>query len=276
MLLTNHPLHTYNSWKVGGRAEFFCEPIDKKEVQYYLNWAEKQNHPITFLGDGTNVLISDKGIKGLVMSTKKLNSYQEDIQNNRLHITALCGVSKAKIMQIFLKHKLLPALFLCGLPGNVGGGVVMNAGIGEKDTVPREFTEIIDWIKIIKTNKIFTLQNKDIQWGYRFSKGWEPHLIYEVGMSWPIQPISSIASLLKEKALKRSRSQPLQSLSCGSVFKNPTTGEKAGFLIESAGLKNHQIGGAVVSEKHANFIVNTDKAKAMDIHLLIQHIQKKS
>lgn len=269
----SYSLSKWNSWKVGGSADFFCQPKNKEEIFYYLQWAKKQNVPVTFLGGGTNVLISDKGVKGLVIGLQKLKAFKEWEEGGRLCVSALAGVSKAQIMQIFLRHKLPPALFLCGLPGDVGGGVVMNAGVGQ-DISPKEFKDIVDWVKVIQENKVILIQHEAIQWEYRSSKGWEPGLIYEVGMSWPMDPSQDVVERLKEMALKRTQSQPLQSASCGSVFKNPLTGEKSGALIEQCGLKGYQIGQACVSKKHANFIVNMGGATAMDIHQLIQHVQK--
>lgn len=269
----NYPLCGWSSWKVGGNADFFCQPENKEDIFYSLKWAKKRNLPVHFLGRGTNVLISDRGVEGLVIGLQKLNTYRERQEKGRLCIRALAGVSKAQIMQIFLRHKLAPALFLCGLPGDVGGGVVMNAGVGQ-DISPKEFKDIVDWVKVIRDDKVIMIPGEDIKWEYRFSAGWEPGLIYEVGMSWPIEPLPDLPLRLKDIALKRTQSQPLQSASCGSVFKNPLTGEKSGALIDRCGLKGYRIGQACVSNKHANFIVNMGGARAEDIHHLIQHVQR--
>ncbi len=278
--LCSYPLARLNSWKVGGNADFFCEPESQEEIFYYLEWAKNKSLPVTFLSGGTNVLISDQGVEGLVMSLRKLKTCSVQKRDGRLFISALAGVSKAEIMQIFLKYKLAPALFLCGLPGDVGGGVVMNAGVGVGifaeivDNFPREFKDIVDWVKVIREGKVVSISSKDLKWKYRFSQGWAPGLIYEVGMSWPIEPLLDLPARLKKTALRRTQSQPLKFASCGSVFKNPLTGEKSGALIEQCELKGYEIGQACVSKKHANFILNKGGAKAMDIHILIQHIQK--
>jgi len=270
----NINLKEWNSWKVGGKADFFCQPKNEQEVFNYLKWANKNKIPVTVLSGGTNVLISDQGVEGLVIHLKNLNKYQVEETNNRLCIKALAGVSKSEIMQCFLKYKLAPALFLCGLPGDVGGGVVMNAGIG-KNISPKEFKDIVDWVKVIHDNQITNIKSKNINWAYRSSDSWGPGVIYEVGMSWPMEPTPDIDVLLRDMALKRSQSQPLRSASCGSVFKNPlNSNEKSGALIEKCGLKGYQIGQAFVSKKHANFIVNQGGAKAVDIHHLIQFIKK--
>ena len=267
------PLGELNTWKVGGVADFFCQPENKEHILYYLNWAKEKNLPVSVLSGGTNTLISDKGVEGLVMSLQKLNTYSSWEENGCLHIRALAGVPKAEIMRLFLEYKLAGALFLCGLPGDVGGGVVMNAGIGQKDIFPREFKDIVDWVTVIREAKLIKIFKKDITWGYRFSEGWEPGMLYEIGMSQALKPLPDLPLQLRNMALKRTQSQPLQSASCGSVFKNPKE-NPAGKLIEECGLKGHQMGHARVSEKHANFIVNVGGGTAQDIHQLIQHIQK--
>ena len=273
----NISLKKISSWKTGGSADFFCQPSSLEEIFFSLKWAKEKNLPLTILSGGTNVLISDQGIGGLVIGTQKLNALTSSVKNNRLYITAQAGVPKATLMQIFLKHKLSPALFLCGLPGDVGGGVVMNAGINAKDIVPREFGEIVDQIKVIQNNKLVCIDKKDLIFKYRFSDGWrngEQNIIYEAALSWPMEPVPQIMEQIRDTALKRSKSQPLQSASCGSVFKNPLN-TSAGFLIDQCQLKGHTIGKACVSEKHANFIVNQGGATAQDIHQLILFIQEK-
>ena len=274
----NISLKKFSSWKTGGSADFFYQPSSLEEIFFCLKWAKEKKLPLTVLSGGTNVLISDQGIEGLVLGMQKLNSLTSSVKDNRLSITAQAGVPKAQLMQIFLKHKLAPALFLCGLPGDVGGGVVMNAGISAKNIVPKEFGEIVDQVKVIQNDQLISINKKDLIFKYRFSDGWmngEQNIIYEATMSWQMTPVSNITEQIREMALKRSQSQPLQSASCGSVFKNPSLDKPAGFLIDQCQLKGHEIGKASVSEKHANFIVNQGGATAQDIHNLIVSIQEK-
>ncbi len=273
---TNVNLNLLNSWKVGGDADFFCVPETQADVLQSLEWAQQRSLPVTLLGGGTNVLISDQGVRGLLIHTVQLKSVREWEDSERLYMTALAGVAKADIMKIFLKHQLSPALFLCGLPGNVAGGVAMNAGVAKQSdlALPNEFKDIVDWVKVIRGNQLVLIKKENIQWKYRVSSGWQPGVIYEVGISWSKQPMKDFTKLLQQIALRRARTQPLQSASCGSVFKNPVGDKKAGWLIEQCQLKGYQIGGAVVSQKHANFIVNAGDSKAIHIHQLIQHIQQ--
>src|SRR5437868_4205188 len=137
----NVSLAEYTSWLVGGPADYFCLPQSLQDVQEAMTWADQQKQPLTVFGGGTNVLISDQGVRGLVMCLRRLSGCETQEANGRLQITAMAGTGKSELLKIFLKHKLPPALFLAGLPGDVGGGVVMNAGVGEA-FVPREFVEI--------------------------------------------------------------------------------------------------------------------------------------
>ena len=264
---------------MGGEAEFFCQPTNERELSESLKWAKTNSCAVCLLGDGTNVLISDAGVKGLVIHLKKLSGLKVVEREGRLCITALGGTPKAEVMQAFVRRRLEPALFLCGLPGLVAGGVVMNAGLGADKSLSscREFKDIVDGFSVMSLDggKEW-IPKAQVLWGYRGTKGWGEGVIFEVQMSWPLKPLEGFAGRLKTVALKRSQTQPLKSLSCGSVFKNPLQSQwgGAGALIEAAGLKGIYQGAACVSEKHANFIVNTAQARARDIHLLIQQVQE--
>lgn len=263
----------FTSWLVGGPAEYFCLPTNLAELKEAQDFAASKNLPITILGGGSNVLISDKGIKGLTICIKKMAQTQVYEENGRLHIDALSGTSKSELLKIFLKYKLAPALFLAGIPGDVGGGVVMNAGVGENFT-PREFVEITDWVEVLKPDgSLKKYQKSDIKWVYRHSEGWQPGIIYKVGLSWELKPDPTILDQVRTANKIRLSKQPLDMPSCGSVFVNPP-GHKVAQLIDSCGLKGFTRGGAQVSTKHANFIVNTGTAKSTDIAELIEIVKK--
>jgi UDP-N-acetylmuramate dehydrogenase len=269
----NHEMAPFTSWNVGGPADHFCTPVALEELVEAYHWAHTHGLPVTVLGGGTNVLVSDQGIEGFVIGLGKFGGTQVREQDGRLHISAFAGTPKSELLKIFLKHKQAPALFLAGLPGDVGGGVVMNAGVGES-FVPREFNELVDWIEVIRPNeKIRRIQKDELKWEYRHCSGWQPGIIVRVHMSWPLEPQENILEQVKLANRTRLTKQPLELPSCGSVFRNPP-GHKAGALIEKCGLKGYKIGGAQISPKHANFIVNTGGAKARDIHMIIEHIKK--
>ncbi len=291
----NVSLKSFTSWLVGGSADLLAQPQTADQLREVYAYALAQKIPITVLGGGTNVLISDQGIRGLTIALKKFSSAivstsapahpavggesvsdrltLNESKGPRLEIECLSGTSKSELLKIFLKHKLEPALFLAGLPGDVGGGIAMNAGVGEM-MKPREFVELTDWVEVLKPDGGVTRYSRaDLQWSYRHCVGWQPGIIMRVGLSWPLEPQDDVLERVRAANKVRLSKQPLDQPSCGSVFVNPES-HKSGQLIESCGLKGFAIGGAQVSTKHANFIVNTGGATAADIHAVIDHVQK--
>jgi len=268
-------LRDWTWWKIGGPADFFCLPKSIDEVREAVRFAQKKEIPITVLGGGTNVLVSDDGVEGLVICMKQLHETTVTEENGRVVVSALAGTPKSELTKIYMKRKLAPALFLCGLPGDVGGGVVMNAGIGEK-TVPREFVEITDWFEYIDLSHpdlpLRRLTKAQARWHYRHSEGWQPGIIVRAQVSWPNEIDEEIPLKVREATRNRLARQPLDLPSCGSTFKNPP-GNHAGALIEQAGLKGFKVGGAQVSPKHANFIVNVGGATSKDVQAIIDHVK---
>lgn len=268
----NVVLAPYTSWLIGGPAEYFVQPTNIDELKEAIVWAAEKRLALTVISGGSNILVSDRGVKGLVIHLAKFTGSQAHERDGRLIITCLSGTSKSELLKIFLRYKLEPALFLAGLPGDVGGGIVMNAGVSEA-MVPREFVEITDWIRVLRGSQILTFTRDQLKWSYRHCEGWQPGIIVEVCISWPLIPKDDVLARVKEANGLRLKRQPLDKPSCGSVFINPVGG-KSGQLIEHSGLKGLKFGDAQVSDKHANFIVNTGKATAVDTRKLIEHVQK--
>jgi UDP-N-acetylmuramate dehydrogenase len=279
-------LKSYNTWRVGGEAEYLCLPSNVSEAVEAIKWAEESDVPVTYLGSGSNVLISDRGVKGLVLCTKKINFIEDESDQESFRLRCGAGALKLKVMRRFLKEGLPPALFLSGLPGDVAAGVVMNAGVSEKEVHPKEFVEIVESFKVLErkdsswTEKYYN--NSDVSWSYRSTKNWGPGLITEVTLSWPIKDkVEGLSEKVQKAQALRKSKQPLELPSCGSVFTNPYDDPKnvekrsAGFLIEKAGLKGYEYGGAEISRKHANFIVNKGDATALDLHCAIALAQEK-
>lgn len=273
---SNESMAQYTSWQIGGAADYFAQPQTVEDVQKALEFATEKQMPITVIGGGTNVLVSDNGIEGLVICMRKFNSMKSYVDDDRLILECDSGVAKSELLKIFLKNQLAPALFLAGLPGDAGGGVVMNAGVAE-NMRPREFHEIVDWIDVFQPTpegwQILRYDHDQIRWSYRHSHGWQPGVIVRIGLSWPMEPEAGILEKVREANRIRLHKQPLDLPSCGSVFVNPV-GHKAAQLIDSSGLKGYKAGGAEVSLKHANFIVNRGGATAADIKKIIEHVQK--
>lgn len=274
MIQKNISLKNLNTWQVGGSAEFYSKPSSLEELKEDINWANSKSLKITILGGGSNVLISDHGIKGLVIHTSNLTGLESEVVDTKLKVKVWCGTTKAELLKVLLKHKAEAALFLAGLPGQVGGGISMNAGVGEM-IQPREFVEIVEWVESIdlKSLQIKTRKKSELTWEYRRCLGLENEMVLRVGLVFDQIEKSDILERVRKANQVRSQKQPLDMPSCGSVFVNPP-GDRAGRLIEAAGLKGLQIGGAQVSTKHANFIVNTSNASAQDILNVIEAVQK--
>ncbi|MBX3021158.1 MAG: UDP-N-acetylmuramate dehydrogenase [Bdellovibrionales bacterium] len=272
-ILENVALKDYTFWKIGGPADYFCLPTNSGEVREAVEWARSRGVAVTVLGGGTNVLVSDRGVEGLVLCMRKFSGVKTEERDGRLVLEATAGSPKSELTKQFLKRKLAPALFLCGLPGDVGGGVVMNAGVAEA-VQPREFVEITDWVEILdlQTLQVRRLQKSEVTWTYRHTSGWQPGIVLAAGISWPLQADEEIPRKVKDATKVRLSKQPLELPSCGSTFKNPKP-HSAGALIDQAGLKGYQVGGAQVSPKHANFIVNVGGAKADDVKAIIDHVK---
>lgn len=268
----NEPLNKWNGWKVGGLADYFCQPENPNQLKEALKWSEQNNQTFTVLGGGTNVLISDQGVEGLLISTVKLNYCSFQKTQKSLLVDCLVGTLKSQLMKIFKSHKLTPALFLSGLPGDIGGGIVMNAGVS-RPFKPSEFSEIVKSFEVMTAKNSKLYKKEDIKWSYRNSSGWEKGVIYRAQFEWPLKEMENLNDQIKKELKRRRSTQPLEYASCGSVFKNPYP-QFAGELIEKSGLKNLKIGAAQVSQKHGNFIVNLGGAKAQDIDNLIQEICK--
>ena len=268
----NVSLKNWSGWKVGGLADYFCQPENFDQLKEALTWAEQNNQDFTVLGGGTNVLISDRGIEGLVISTSKLRSCSFEKSQKSLFISCLTGTLKSQLMKVFKTHKLAPALFLSGLPGDVGGGVVMNAGVS-RPFKPSEFSEIVKSFEVVTAKGSQLYNNEDIKWTYRKSLGWKKGVVYKIQFEWPLEEVKDLNHQIKQELQRRWTTQPLDQASCGSVFKNPYP-QFAGELIEKSGLKGLTRGAAQISEKHGNFIINLGSARAQDIDDLIQEIRK--
>lgn len=267
-------LKPFNWWKVGGEAEFCCFPKNLEDLQQACEFSKKKNILIHILSGGTNTLVSDELIRGLVIVLSDLNSIKVDVKEDKIKVECLAGASKSELLKICSQYKLEASFFLCGLPGDIGAGVVMNAGIGRSD-YSKEFKDIVHSIEVLNFSdlKLHSFRKEDLEWGYRYCKGYGEGIIYKVYFEFKNSSVDNFSSILKSFHKQRASTQPLNKPSCGSVFKNPH-GDKSGRIIEELGLKGYRMGGAQVSTKHANFILNTDNAKATDIYQLICHIQK--
>ena len=258
----NELLASHTSWKIGGRADIFFSPNSRDELSEFL---KSNDCSITWLGNGTNILIRDGGVRGAVISTKKSFNNIQLLDRSNCKVEA--GVSCFELAMHAVKNNIGPAAFFSGIPGSIGGALTMNAGCFGHET-----WEFVKSIEVIDRNgEIHHLDPKEFSISYRSVSFPFPLWFLSCDMTFPDKGVTTMEEL---KSMRNSRieRQPLTENTCGSVFKNPD-GNHAGDLIERSGLKGFRVGGCSVSEKHANFIVNDKGATARDIETLINHIQ---
>ncbi len=263
----DHSLKRLNTWRVGGAADCFFKVDDVATLGYFLKYCVA-DYPVFYLGLGSNVLVRDGGIKGIVISLGSGFNWIE--QRGEDIICAGASTSCAKLARFYVNNGLPGLEFMVGIPGTLGGALRMNAGAFG--------SEIWDYAVAIETIDRQGTRKKrarsEIDVGYRFVDLLDDECIISSEFKRP-QKIKAEAELrdqLKTYLEMRNRTQPTNAPTCGSVFKN-LQGGSAGKLIEECGLKSYTVGDAMVSEKHANFIVNKGSATANDIEQLIAHIQ---
>jgi len=263
----NASLKKHTSFRIGGLADYFCTPKDIEELREALNFAKENKLHISILGAGTNLLVRDHGFRGLVI---KLAGGLNWIKLKEGRVQVGSGVLLPRLVRSLLSKRLTGLEFLAGIPGSVGGAVVMNAGAWGK-----EIAKYIDYVTVLDlSGKEQVLKKKKLGFGYRKSKLQDgKQIVVEVVFKLRKSKKREIEKKIHEYLTKRKISQPLGSPNCGSVFKNPK-GDYAGRLIEAAGCKGLRMGDAQVSAKHANFIVNLGEAKAKDVIKLMTIIQQ--
>ena len=265
-LLLDEPMSRHTSWRVGGIAEYFFTPKDRTDLLQFLSQLPVEIG-IHWVGLGSNLLVRDGGVKGVVIRSSKGLTDWRLVGASKLYAEA--GVACAQLARNAAKHCLSGAEFLSGVPGSFGGALAMNAGAFGSETWPLvESVECTD-----RRGNVSRLDRGDISFGYRFVE--LPADTWLLGGTLQLNKEPNdyrgrekIRSLLD----KRSSSQPVQSANAGSVFRNPP-GDFAARLIEHCGLKGRSLGGAQVSTVHANFIVNTGAASAADIEALMVEVQ---
>lgn len=266
-LLKNEMLAKYTSWRVGGPADQMYIPQDRQDLIEFIK-ALSKTEPVFWIGLGSNLLVRDGGIRGTVINTKGRLKDMRLVGQGLVYVEA--GVPCAHVARFCGEQGLTGAEFLAGIPGTMGGALKMNAGAFDGET-----WGIVKNVEMIDASGNVTLRNQqDFKVGYRSVQGFEDEWFLAANLS--LQQADTAVSQQKIRGLleKRAATQPTNQPSCGSVFKNPE-GDHAARLIEQTGLKGYAIGGACVSEKHANFIVNTGNAKAADIEALINYVQSK-
>ena len=261
----DEPLSRHTSWHVGGPAEVFFNPRDRAELAAFL-LTPPLDVPIPFIGLGSNLLVRDGGLKGIVVSTHGTLDVLTRIDETTVHAQA--GVACARIARQCVKWGLGPAEFFAGIPGTLGGALAMNAGAFGGET----WRYVLSVETIDRGGHTHTREAGEYRVSYRQVIAPAPEEWFiAASLSFERRPAaheSEVRALLE----RRKASQPIGEWSCGSVFTNPP-GDHAARLIEVAGLKGFRIGDASVSHKHANFIINHGQASAADLECLIAHVR---
>ncbi len=263
------PMASLTSFRVGGPAEWYVAPRHLEELLASLAWANEEGLPLTLLGAGSNLLVSDRGLPGLLIGTRHLRNTYFDPDTGL--VTAGSGESIARLAWLAAERGWEGLEWAVGIPGTVGGAVVMNAGAHKICTA-----DILKEIQAISpTGNLERLTPSELGFGYRTSilqRG--DRLVTQATFQLkPGADPKKVRATTSQHLKQRHRAQPYHLPSCGSVFRNPEP-QAAGWLIEQLGLKGYQIGGAQVAERHANFILNCGGAKASDIFQLIYYVQQ--
>jgi len=264
-VLVNEYLKNHTYTHLGGKADFYVTPQNFEQVQEIVKLANKENVPFTLLGNGSNLIVKDGGIRGIIMNLQKL----AEIKIEGSTIVAGSGARIIDVSRKALSDQLTGLEFACGIPGSVGGALYMNAGAygGEiKDVLTS--TVVVD-----REGNLRTLKAEDLDLDYRTSNIPDHgYIVLEATFSMEKGNYEEIKAVMDDLTFKRESKQPLEYPSCGSVFKRPP-GYFAGKLIQDSDLQGKQIGGAQVSLKHAGFIVNRDQATAEEYIDLIHFVQ---
>lgn len=263
----DEPMKYHTSFKVGGKADIYIEPESVDELIRFICYLKEKSIPYFLFGNGTNLLVSDDGIRGAVV---RLGEKMASMEIEGERIIAECGALLTVVSKLAAEHSLSGLEFGSGIPGSVGGAVTMNAG-----AYGMEIKDVIEKVEVLDSNmQLKVLDKKQMEFGYRKSII-DNNSYIAIKSFFKLKKSNSfdIKRKMDELAERRQAKQPINFPSAGSVFKRPE-GYFAGKLIEDAGLKGLTIGDAQISEKHCGFIINKGNATAKDVYNLIVHVQK--
>lgn len=264
---TEEMMKNHTTFRIGGPAEYFVTPHTVEEIKQVILLCKKEHVPYFVLGNGSNLLVGDLGIRGVVIQIFK--NFNEIVLEEEGIIRVQAGALLSKIAGFARKHELTGFEFAAGIPGTVGGAVMMNAG-----AYGGEMKDVIVKASVLDQNgNVFFLSNEELELSYRKSiVGRKGYLVLEVWIALKKGEKEEIEEKMEDLKERRISKQPLDRPSAGSTFKRPE-GYFAGKLIMDAGLKGFTVGGAQVSEKHCGFVINTGEATAKDVTNLIKEIQ---
>ena len=262
----DEPMRRHTTARIGGPADAFARPSTHARLAALLAWCAARGAPVTVVGGGSNLLVRDAGIRGVVLNTGRLRGLT---LTSPTTIEVEAGTPTSKLLQLALKHDLGGLEFLGGVPGSVGGGLIMNAG-----TYLGEFTSVVTWVESVRLADATTVRRDHAACGFRYRASDLPpdELVVRAGLTLRPRPRAEADAEIRELRARRAAREPKKVASNGSTFKNPP-GQFAGRLIESAGCKGWQVGDAVCSPVHANWLVSTGRATCADMLTLIERVR---
>ena len=264
VIRTEEPMSKHTTFRIGGAAEVFAAP-DARELPQLLAMAKGADVPVTVIGNGSNLLVGDRGIRGLVI---EIGERMSEVRIEGTILVAGAGALLSKAAQTAAAAGLGGLEFAAGIPGSVGGAVVMNAG-----AYGGEMKDVLQSVKVLtEEGELLSLAAAELELGYRHSCVPErKYIVVEATMELSAKPEEEIRACMAELRAKRVEKQPLEYPSAGSTFKRPE-GYFAGKLIMDSGLRGYTVGGAQVSEKHCGFVINKGDATAADVRQLMQDV----
>ncbi len=260
----SEPLSRFTTFRIGGPADYYLEPKDKSDLLNLVKYLREIKYPYILIGNGSNILISDEGIRGAAINLE-YGFTKIEVSKNKVYAEA--GVRLSKFVDVCIEHSLVGVENLAGIPGTLGGAILMNAG-----AYGGEISDFIKTVEVLDKDRIKIMKKEECGFAYRKSN-LEGKIILSAEFELPFGDKELAKQRRKELLLKRNQSQPVELPNAGSIFKNPPD-NYAARLIEQAGLKGLTVGGAKISEKHANFIVNFNNASANDVLELMRIIQE--
>lgn len=267
-ILMDEPMKNHTSFKIGGPVDFLVLPQNTEEIQKIIEVSKKEEIPFFIMGNGTDLLVRDKGVRGIIVKIGK-NFNDVKVLKSENKVIAQSGISLSALAKLLLKNELTGFEFASGIPGTLGGAVAMNAG-----AYGGEMKDILEKIEVMdRQGRIFTLQKEEMELGYRKSVVQDQDLIVLTAtMQFQRENYHKIKEKMRNLDHQRKTKQPLQWPSAGSTFRRPE-GYYAGKLVEDAGLKGYSTGRAQVSDLHSGFVINKGGASAEEVIALIHHIQ---
>ncbi len=264
-IYTNEPMKKHTTFRIGGNADFFVVPKTEEEIKKIITLCKEMGEPYYILGNGSNLLVGDKGYRGVIIQIyKEMNTIQ--IEEDKIRVQA--GALLSKVGSAALEAGLTGFEFASGIPGTMGGAIVMNAG-----AYGGEMKDVLESVTVLTPEgEVLILQREELELGYRTSiVAKKNYIVLEAVVALKKGDRETIKARMDELRLLRTTKQPLEYPSAGSAFKRPK-GYFAGKLIQDAGLCGFQVGGAQISEKHCGFVINKENATAADVSELLGQV----